>query len=102
MRMHAARRGYRLTHLSRPVCTDDFYNFDLILGMDDRNISNLRDMAPDIESEKKIGRMTDYCRMKVVDYVPDPYYGGAQGFENVLDILEDACKGLLEKIKKKL
>ena len=77
MRMHAARRGYRLTHLSRPVCTDDFYNFDLILGMDDRNIANLRDMAPDIESEKKIGRMTDYCRTKVVDYVPDPYYGGA-------------------------
>ena len=69
MCMHAARRGYRLTHLSRPVCTDDFYNFDLILGMDDRNIANLRDMAPDIESEKKIGRMTDYCRTKVVDYV---------------------------------
>ena len=102
MRMHAARRGYRLTHLSRPVCTDDFYNFDLILGMDDRNIANLRDMDPDIESEKKIGRMTDYCRMKVVDYVPDPYYGGAQGFENVLDILEDACQGLLEEIKKNL
>ena len=92
MRMHAARRGYRLTHLSRPVCTE----------MDDRNIANLRDMAPDIETEKKIGRMTDYCRTKVVDYVPDPYYGGAQGFENVLDILEDACQGLLEEIKKDL
>lgn len=42
--------------------------------------------------------MTDYCQTKVVDYVPDPYYGGAQGFENVLDILEDACKGLLDSL----
>lgn len=99
MRMHASRRGYNLTHLSRPVCTDDFYNFDMILGMDDRNIDALKDMAPDIETEKKIARMTDYCRTKIVDYVPDPYYGGAQGFENVIDILEDACQGLLESLQ---
>ena len=95
MRAHAARRGYNLTHLSRPVRTEDFYNFDLIIGMDDRNIDALRDKAPDVESEQKIHRMTDFCRTKVIDYVPDPYYGGAQGFENVLDILEDACEGLL-------
>lgn len=50
------------------------------------------------ETEKKIHRMTDYCRTKVADYVPDPYYGGAQGFENVLDILEDACAGLLTSL----
>ena len=76
MRMHASRRGYNLTHRSRPVCTDDFYHFDMIIGMDDRNIEDL-----------------------IVDYLPDPYYGGAQGFENVLDILEDACAGLLESIR---
>lgn len=98
MRMHAARRGYKLTHRSRPVCTDDFYHFDLIVGMDDRNIQDLKELAPDVESEKKICRMTDFCRVKMVDYVPDPYYGGAQGFENVLDILEDACAGLLESL----
>lgn len=98
MRMHAARRGYKLTHRSRPVCTDDFYHFDLIVGMDDRNIQDLKKLAPDVESEKKICRMTDFCRVKMVDYVPDPYYGGAQGFENVLDILEDACAGLLESL----
>lgn len=95
MRMHASRRGYHLTHRSRPVRTLDFYDFDMIIGMDDRNIQDLIDWAPDLESEKKICRMTDFCRNKVVDYVPDPYYGGAQGFENVLDILEDACEGLL-------
>ena len=95
MRMHASRRGYNLTHRSRPVCTADFWDFDLIIGMDDRNIQDLKDRAPSLEAEKKICRMTDFCRNKVVDYVPDPYYGGAQGFENVLDILEDACEGLL-------
>ena len=86
-------------HASRPVCTDDFYHFDMIIGMDDRNIEDLIERAPDLETEKKIRRMTDYCRVKMVDYVPDPYYGGAQGFENVLDILEDACAGLLESIR---
>lgn len=99
MRSHASRRGYRITHLSRPVTTDDFYDFDMILAMDDRNFDALKKKAPDIESGKKIRRMVDYCRVKVVDYVPDPYYGGAQGFENVLDILEDACYGLLEELR---
>lgn len=100
MRMHAYHRGYELTHRSRPVCTQDFFDFDMIIGMDDRNIQDLKDRAPSLEAEKKIHRMADYCRMKQVDYVPDPYYGGASGFENVLDILEDACEGLLEEIKK--
>ena len=102
MRMHAYHRGYELTHRSRPVCTEDFLTFDMIIGMDDRNIQDLKDRAPSPEAEKKIHRMTDYCRIKVVDYVPDPYYGGAQGFETVLDILEDACEGLLEEIRKDL
>ena len=102
MRMHASRRGYNLTHHSRPVRTLDFYDFDLMIGMDDRNIHDLIERAPDLQSEKKIHRMTDFCRKMVVDHVPDPYYGGAQGFENVLDILEDACDGLLEEIRKEL
>lgn len=72
MRAHASRRGYQLTHRSRPVRTEDFYHFDWILGMDDRNIDALRDKAPDVESEQKIHRMTDFCRTKIIDYVPDP------------------------------
>ena len=102
MRMHAYHRGYTLTHRSRPVCTEDFLEFDMLLGMDDRNVQDLKDRAPSPEAEKNIHRMTDYCRTKLVDYVPDPYYGGAQGFETVLDILEDACEGLLEEIRKEL
>lgn len=99
MRAHAARRGYQITHLSRPVRYDDFFDFDLIVGMDDRNISKLKALAPGLDEERKVVRMTDYCRLKVADHVPDPYYGGASGFENVLDILEDACAGLLDTLR---
>lgn len=99
MRAHAARRGYQLTHRSRPVCTDDFLHFDLIIGMDDRNLDDLRDRAPSPEACRKIQRMTDYCqRYTWADHVPDPYYGGAEGFEHVLDLLEDACSGLLQQL----
>ena len=98
MRMHAARRGYNLVHRSRPVRTEDFYDFDWIIGMDDRNISDLHELAPSPEEEKKIRRMCDYSLRKMVDYVHDPYDGGASGFENVLDILEDACEGLLTSL----
>ena len=99
MRAHAARRGYQITHLSRPVRYDDFFDFDIIVGMDDRNISKLKALAPGLDEERKVVRMTDYCRLKVADHVPDPYYGGASGFENVLDILEDACAGLLDTLR---
>lgn len=98
MRMHAARRGYNLTHRSRPVRTEDFYEFDLIIGMDDRNIDDLRELAPSLQEERKIHRMCEYNLAKVVDHVPDPYYGGAAGFENVLNILEDACRGLFTSL----
>ena len=100
MRAHAARRGYKLVHRSRPVRTEDFYNFDLIIGMDDRNIDDLQERAPGVEEQKKIHRMTEFCtRFTHTDHVPDPYYGGAEGFEYVLDLLEDACAGLLEHLK---
>lgn len=99
MRAHASRRGYHITHLSRPVHMSDFEKFDLILGMDDSNISRLRELAPSLEAEAKIHRMTEYCTRIPADHVPDPYYGGAQGFENVIDILEDACEGLLLAVR---
>lgn len=98
MRGHAARRGYTLDSISRPVRMQDFYDFDLIVGMDDRNIDDLKRKAPDLESVAKIHQMTEYSRNKLYDYIPDPYYGGASGFELVLDLLEDACDGLLETI----
>ena len=95
MRTHASRRGYNLTSRSRPVTYNDFFDFDLIIGMDDSNLHDLRRKAPDEASLRKIHRMTDYCRNFPDDHVPDPYYGGASGFEKVLDLLEDACNGII-------
>ncbi len=98
MKSHAYRHGYNITHISRPVRELDFEVFDLIACMDDSNWDRLHRLAPTVEAEGKIVRMTDYCRTHVIDHVPDPYYGGAQGFENVIEILEDACEGLLESL----
>ena len=94
MRAHAARRGYELESISRPIRPWDFQAFDLIIGMDDRNVAELGRMAPDLESEAKIHRMMEFARDSLYDHVPDPYYSGAEGFELVLDLLEDACAGL--------
>ncbi len=98
MRKHASARGYELTSRSRPVITEDFEQFDLIIGMDDSNISDLIKKAPSPEAQKKIKRMTDYSTEHSLDHVPDPYYGGADGFDLVIDLLEDACSGLLKSI----
>lgn len=100
MRIHASRRGYELTHRSRPVKPSDFDEFDVIAAMDDSNYDNLKRMAPTVNDERKIVRMIDYCRRHPYYYsVPDPYYEGASGFELVLDLLEDACEGLLSMFK---
>lgn len=98
MRAHASRRGYDLTHRSRRVRTEDFYDFDLIIGMDDRNIADLQERAPSTETARKIHRMTEYNTRISADHVPDPYYGGVSGFEQVIDLLEDACSGLLKAL----
>ena len=97
MKYHARRHGYHLTHISRPIREMDFDLFDLIISMDDSNWERLHRLAPSVEAETKIVRMTDYCQTHVIDHVPDPYYGGDQGFENVIEILEDACEGLLNE-----
>ncbi len=99
MKSHAFRHGYRLTHISRPVRPSDFDDFDLIIGMDDSNYDKLRRLAPTLEAEAKVRHMTDFCTLHVIDHVPDPYYGGAQGFENVIEILEDACAGLFNSLQ---
>ena len=95
MRQHASRRGYNLTSLSRPVEPNDFNYFDMIIGMDDLNIRDLNQLAPDEQSRKKIYKITDFAKDTTMSVIPDPYYGGDAGFELVLDILEDACKGLI-------
>lgn len=100
MQSHAIRRGYRLTSISRKFRPEtDFDQFDFIIGMDDQNVNDLQDMASGSEDLNKIYKMTDFCSNGGHYAVPDPYYGGSEGFELVLDILEDACQGLLNELK---
>lgn len=100
MRRQASLRGINLDHRCRQVCNDDFESFDMIIGMDDSNISNLRRMAPTAESQKKIHRMSEFIDRDLFDYdhVPDPYYEGTEGFELVLDLLENSCANLLHSL----
>lgn len=102
MRVHAARRGYDLTHRARKIRESDFDRFDIIVAMDDSNYDDLMDLAPTTEDQKKVVKMIDFVRMHPYnDCVPDPYYDGAEGFELVLDLLEDACVGMLDSLEKK-
>ncbi len=99
MRAHAGRRGYSLAHRSRPVCLQDFLEFDVIAGMDDANVAALAARAAQVGAQHKICRITDFCRVHDATSVPDPYYGGADGFDYALDLLEDACDGLCDKLE---
>jgi protein-tyrosine phosphatase len=99
MQQHAQKRGYRLTSISRQIESDDYEEFDYIIGMDNENMRNLKMFMPGKSFEPKLSKMTDYCSNTNPGSVPDPYYGGAAGFEQVLDLLEDACDGLLKKIR---
>ena len=101
MRRAAAQRGYLLEHRAQRFREDMFARFDYIVAMDDSNFYDLQSMASTLEDEKKIVRMTDYCRHYTATHVPDPYYEGADGFQLVLNLLEDACEGLLEEVLKK-
>lgn len=100
MMQHALQRDYHLTSIARQFdAKTDFDEFDLIFGMDSQNVSDIKDMARNQNDLNKIKAMTEYCsRYSNYKSVPDPYYGGSDGFELVLDILEDACDGLLKEI----
>lgn len=103
VRMRAAgkRRGYEFTHRSRRVRSDDYEHFDLLLAMDDSVYESLSRLSPSVEGLQKLERFADYLPAHFgYDYVPDPYYEGAEGFELVLDMLEEGCSVLLDKLTK--
>ena len=101
MQKHARLRGYELSSISRPFEDEDFELFDWIITMDEDNYQQIKWFDQSNNYTGKIRRMTDFCSSSQVSEVPDPYYGGDQGFENVLDLLEDACQGLLEFVMHK-
>jgi len=101
MRKFGLKRGFNLTSISRAFDrTRDFDRFDYIIGMDRQNVRDLISMARNENDRKKIHLMTDFAINGKFDSVPDPYYGGDAGFELVLDILEDACEGLIRILQK--
>lgn len=102
MRIHARRRGIELDHHCRQVTSIDFEDFELVIGMDDSNLANLRRIAPSPEAERKILPMSEFFNKSThYDYVPDPYYEGAEGFELVLDLLEEGCRNLYKAVSER-
>lgn len=97
----AARRGIDLSHQrARQVSQADFDVFDLLVAMDNSNYRDLLGMCDEAGIDK-VHRMMDFARNKLFDEVPDPYYGGEHGFDRVLDLLEDACEGLIFQLEQK-
>ncbi len=91
-------RGYSFAGIkARKVTEKDFEKFDLILAMDQDNLAHLKQMAPQ-QYHHKLQLFLDYAQNYKEQEVPDPYYGGAGGFHYVLDLVEDACDGLLAKL----
>jgi protein-tyrosine phosphatase len=95
----AAERGIRLEGAARQVTVADFDAFDLIVAMDAANARDLRRLAPDDAARAKVVLLRDHDPEAGGDLdVPDPYYGGEDGFETVLDIVERSCRNLLSTI----
>jgi protein-tyrosine phosphatase len=96
---HARRRGYDLSDLrARRLLERDFEVSTLVLVMDWDNLALAEELCP-AEHRPRLKRLTEFCRRFDAAVVPDPYYGGKQGFEQVLDLVEDACDGVLEHVR---
>ena len=94
----AARRGYDLSHLrARQLQSRDFHDFDYLLAMDRQNLADLRSLCPD-DFQGQLALFLPFDPQSTVDEVPDPYYGGDEGFTRVLDMIEAASEGLLREI----
>lgn len=96
--VHAQQRGYDLSDLrARQVMNDDFADADLILAMDWDNLALLQAQCPP-QHQHKLRRFAEFFKTSPQTVVPDPYQGGAEGFDDVLDLVEDACTGLLQHV----
>ena len=88
--------GITLQGRARQFCSADFSEFDLILAMDRDNYWGILSRDPDHKYRDQVHMMCNFCRNHNLKEVPDPYYGGPEGFKEVIDLLMDACEGLLE------
>lgn len=99
MRAAAKERGFNFVGSARQFEAMDLREFDLILAMDKDNYRNILALDPQGKFRHKVKMMCDYCETHTDQEVPDPYYGGADGFNYVIDLLFDACSGLLKSLK---
>jgi protein-tyrosine phosphatase len=96
----AARRGISLTGVARQVHLDDFDDFDLIVALDRENARDLRRIAPDETARAKVRLLREYDPGHGGDLdVPDPYYGADDGFAEVLELVDAACRGLIDDLR---
>lgn len=102
MRSAAAARGLDLTSLARQVHDSDLANYDLVLVMDRSNHLDIRAFDREKKHLEKVRLFCEFCTDHEETEVPDPYYGGPEGFEKVLDLLEDGCAGVLRHIQQRL
>jgi protein-tyrosine phosphatase len=99
-RAAAKRRGYSIGHRARQFQRDDFGAFDLVCAMDSDNLQSLLRLAPTPEARDKVRLLRSFDPVAPSGAeVPDPYYGGASGFDDVIDICERACRGLLVHLR---
>jgi len=100
MRIAAERRGINILSMARQITSKDFIEFDYILAMDDSNFRNIQNLKNSTASTgfASIKKIQDFRSVFKEQEVPDPYFGGDDGFDYVLDILEDSVNGFLESI----
>lgn len=95
----ATKLGIKLRGRARQFQKSDFQEFDLILAMDRENYENILTLDRTQEYQHKVRLMCEFCSRHTLKEVPDPYYGGEEGFNQVIDLLIDACEGLLTKVE---
>jgi protein-tyrosine phosphatase len=99
----ASRRGITLDGAARQILAADFAEYDLVVALDRANLRELLAIAPDEDAAEKVRLLREYDPRAAGDLdVPDPYYGGDRGFETVLDMVERACRGLLDDVAEKV
>lgn len=97
---HAEARGYAMTHIGRQAIKKDFERFDLVLAMDDSNYDNLIALGLNAPERAKLKRVTEPLHDPQVTEIPDPYYGGAAGFDHVIDLLERCAEAWIQVLRK--
>jgi protein-tyrosine phosphatase len=93
------REGFTVSGRSRQIRESDLEDFDLIVTMDETNLSDVRELDGSRKFHAKIRPFVSFCTRHEDKRVPDPYYGGKRGFDHVIELLKDGCEGILDELK---